>query len=184
MIINREMRAVILIIGTPTIMGHLRSALDGGMSVVKAGKRGAAPPVNRVYEPDSPKSCDPVLDDVDELIMSLDCKPAVKKRVVHEEEDSASFASPGVPEGGSASSAMPWLDRYESTNSLISQLEDTLRMMEANGCNLTNAWELANTARSLLDSADVTQALIYANRSFSIAQDIHRFPDNKGVAAS
>jgi hypothetical protein len=57
-------------------------------------------------------------------------------------------------------------------------------MMESKGCNLTNAWELANTARSLLDSADVTQALIYANRSFRIAQDVHRFPDSAGVAAS
>ncbi len=115
--------------------------------------------------------------------MSLDCEPSAKKKVVHEVEDPAIFSSPGVPVGGSDTGAMPWLDRYESTNSLIAQLEDTLRMMEANGCNLTNAWELANTARSLLDSADVTQALIYANRSFRIAQDIHRFPD-KGVAAS
>lgn len=178
------MRAVILIIGAPTIMGHLRSALVGGVNVVKAGKRAGAPPVDRVYEPDSPKSCDPILDDVDELIMSLDCEPSAKKKVVHEVEDPAIFSSPGVPVGGSDTGAMPWLDRYESTNSLIAQLEDTLRMMEANGCNLTNAWELANTARSLLDSADVTQALIYANRSFRIAQDIHRFPDTKGVAAS
>jgi len=152
--------------------------------VVKAGKRGGAPPVERVYEADPPKNCDPVLNDVDELIMSLDCEPAAKKKVVHEEEEEkTSYTSPGVPEEASAGGAVPWLDRYESTNSLILQLEQTLRMMEANGCNLTNAWELATTARSLLDSADVTQALIYANRSFRVAQDIHRFPD-KGVAAS
>ncbi|UCC92386.1 MAG: hypothetical protein JSW25_06845 [Thermoplasmata archaeon] len=151
--------------------------------MVKAGKRGGAPPVERVYEPDPPESCDPVLDDVDELIMSLDCEPAAKKKVV-QEQDEVDYASPGVPEEPSSEGAVPWLDRYESTNSLITQLEQTLRMMEANGCNLTNAWELANTARSLLDSADVTQALIYANRSFRIAQDIHRFPDRSGVAAS
>jgi hypothetical protein len=142
--------------------------------------------VERVYEADPPKACDPILDDVDELIMSLDCEPAAKKKKVsHDDgEDSSSYTSPGVPEEPSSEGAVPWLDRYESTNSLISQLEQTLRMMEANGCNLTNAWELANTARSLLDSADVTQALIYANRSFRIAQDIHRFPDSTGVAAS
>jgi hypothetical protein len=153
--------------------------------MVKAGKRGGAPPVERVYEADPPEACDPVVDDVDALIMSLDCEPAAKKKVVHEEtEDETPYTSPGVPEEPTSEGAVPWLDRYESTNSLISQLEQTLRMMEANGCNLTNAWELANTARSLLDSADVTQALIYANRSFRIAQDIHRFPDKSGVAAS
>lgn len=152
--------------------------------MVKAGKRGGAPPVERVYEADPPKSCDPVLEDVDELIMSLNCEPAAKKkRVVHEEEVT-SYRSPGVPEEASAGGAVPWLNRYETTNSLILQLEQTLRMMEANGCNLTNAWELANTARSLLDSADVTSALIYANRSFRIAQDIHRFPDATSVAVS
>jgi hypothetical protein len=153
--------------------------------MVKAGKRGGAPPVERVYEADPPRSCDPVLDDVDELIMSIDCEPRERKRSHHDEkEDEASYASPGVPDEGATEGAVPWLDRYESTNRLITQLEQTLRMMESNGCNLTNAWELANTARSLLDSADVTQALIYANRSFRIAQDIHRFPDSAGVAAS
>jgi hypothetical protein len=154
--------------------------------MVKAGKRGGAPPVERVFEADPPDPCDPVIDDVDDLIMSLDCPPATKKKkVVHEEtEDPSSYASPGVPEEAVSDGAVPWLDRYESTNNLINQLEQTLRMMEANGCNLTNAWELANTARSLLDSADVTQALIYANRSFRIAQDLHRFPDRAGVAAS
>ncbi len=152
--------------------------------MVKAGKRGGAPPVERVYEADPPDSCDPVLDDVDELIMSLDCEPAAKKQRVVSEDEETSYVSPGVPEEGVSEGAVPWLDRYESTNSLITQLEQTLRMMESNGCNLTNAWELANTARSLLDSADVTQALIYANRSFRIAQDIHRFPDSTGVAAS
>jgi hypothetical protein len=150
--------------------------------VVKAGKRGGAPPVDKVYEARSSESCDPIQDDLDQLIMSIDCEPKAKEQV-HHEEDEASIASPGVPEEGATEGAVPWLDRYESTNALISQLEQTLRMMESNGCNLTNAWELANTARSLLDSADVTQALIYANRSFRIAQDIHRFPD-AGVAAS
>jgi len=153
--------------------------------MVKAGKMGGAPPVERVYEPDPSESCDPIIDDVDELIMSLACEPAAKKKAVHDKgDDPGSFKSPGVPEQGVAEGAVPWLDRFETTNNLISQLEQTLRMMEANGCNLTNAWEMANTARSLLDSADVTQALIYANRSFSIAQDIHRFPDKGGVAAS
>ncbi len=116
--------------------------------------------------------------------MSIDCEPKERKRSHHEEEDIGSVRSPGVPDEVPTEGAVPWLDRYESTNRLISQLEDTLRMMESNGCNLTNAWELANTARSLLDSADVTQALIYANRSFRIAQDLHRFPDSAGVAAS
>lgn len=152
--------------------------------MVKAGKRGGAPPVERVYEADPPpESCDPVLDDVDQLIMSIGCEPG-ERRGQQDEDATGPVRSPGVPDEGETEGAVPWLDRYESTNRLIAQLEDTLRMMEANGCNLTNAWELANTARSLLDSADVTQALIYANRSFRMAQDIHRFPESSGVAAS
>ena len=153
--------------------------------MVKAGKRGGAPPVERVYEADPPKdSCDPVIDDVDQLIMSIDCEPEERAQSHREEEDTGPIQSPGVPDEGATEGAVTWLDRYDSTNRLSTQLEDTLRMMESRGCNLTNAWELANTARSLLDSADVTQALIYANRSFRIAQDIHRFPESSGVAAS
>jgi hypothetical protein len=93
-------------------------------------------------------------------------------------------ASPGVPEGEDDGGAMPWLDRYEATNRLIEQLEETLTMMEKRGVNLTQAWELANTARSLLDSADVAQALIFANRSFRMAMDIHRFQEPASGAAS
>jgi len=151
--------------------------------MVKAGKRVDAPPVDRVYEPDDERACDPMDDDLDQLISSIDCAPA-KRRGAPPEEDPGQHRSPGVPEGGSDGGAVPWLDRYETTSSLIMQLEDTLRMMESRGCNLTNAWELANTARSLLDSADVTQALIYANRSFRLAQEIHRFPEHGHVAAS
>jgi hypothetical protein len=67
---------------------------------------------------------------------------------------------------------------------LIGQLEDTLELMEQRGVNLTSAWALANTARSLLDSADVTQALIYANRSFRLALEVHRLEGPTGAAAS
>jgi hypothetical protein len=143
--------------------------------------------VERVYEPDDPESCDPVLDDVDELIMSLDCELSQEQTPEPAPpalEGAGVTASPGIPEGGADGAIVPWLDRYESTNALILQLEDTLRLMETNGVNLTSAWELANTARSLLDSADVTQALIYANRSFRMAQDCHQFPDSGSVAAS
>jgi hypothetical protein len=39
-------------------------------------------------------------------------------------------------------------------------------------------------ARSLLESADVIQALIYANRSFRLAMDVHRLNGEAKVAAS
>lgn len=154
--------------------------------MVKAGKRGTAPPVDRVYEVVDP-ACDPVMDDVDELILSLDCPPAKAAdddAVMAKEASTLEAPEQGMPESTSDTGGVPWLDRYESTSSLINQLEDTLRMMESKGVNLTNAWELANTARSLLDSADVAQALIYANRSFRVALDTHRFRDSTGVAAS
>jgi hypothetical protein len=132
-----------------------------------------------------------VAEDIDELISSLDCppeKPKVVKKVtvkrVLAQEQPEAMSSPGVPEGADDPGAVPWLDRYETTNNLIGQLEETLRVMEAKGVNLTSAWELANTARSLLESADVPQALIYANRSFRLAMDVHRFPDSTGAAAS
>lgn len=157
----------------------------------KVGKRGVHIPHMKGAQRSDPPACDAVLDDVDELIMSLDgVEPA---RASGAEEDSSEskrtvrkvkvVRSPGVPETPPDAGAVPWLDRFETTNALIQQLEDTLRLMESKGVNLTNAWELASTAKSLLDSADVAQALIYANRSFRMALDIHRFPET-GVAAS
>ncbi len=158
--------------------------------MVKAGKRGLMPQAEGAQRSD-PRACDPVLDDVDELIMSIDCDaPAAASSSGPDTPDKRTkvrkvkvVRSPGIPEMPSGEGSMPWLDRFETTNALINQLEDTLKMMETKGINLTNAWELANTARSLLDSADVAQALIYANRSFSLALDVHRFPES-GVAAS
>lgn len=158
--------------------------------MVKAGKRGMIPHAEGAQRSD-PQACDPVLDDVDELILSIDCDAPVKASGAEGDAQEKRtkvrkmkvVRSSGIPEEPSSEGAVPWLDRYESTNALISQLEDTLKMMERKGVNLTNAWELANTARSLLDSADVAQALIYANRSFSLALDVHRFPES-GVAAS
>ena len=118
--------------------------------------------------------------------MSIDCEPAERTQSPDPatEDELAAVRSPGVPEEVADNAVVPWLDRYESTNALIVKLEDTLRMMENKGVNLTNAWELATTARSLLESADVAQALIYANRSFRLALDVHKFPDSPGVAAS
>ena len=90
-------------------------------------------------------------------------------------------------EGGGSnldSSVIPWMDRYESTERLLKQLEETLQLMEARGVNLSSAWELANTARSLLDSADVIMALIYANRALRLALEVHRLHDGLGGTAS
>lgn len=157
----------------------------------KAGKRDAPiPHIEGVQRSNSP-TCDAVLDDVDELIMTLDCAEPAQASGAEEGSSKTKkivrkvkvVRSPGVPESPPGEGAVPWLDRFESTNALIQQLEDTLKLMESKGVNLTSAWELANTARSLLDSADVAQALIYANRSFRMALDIHRFPET-GVAAS
>ena len=159
--------------------------------MVKVGKRNAHVPHLEGIQRSDPPPCDTVLDDVDELIMSLDNTDNAEACRAEEESSESQktvrkvkvVRSPGVPEASPADAAVPWLDRFESTTALIKQLEDTLRLMESKGVNLTSAWELANTARSLLDSADVAQALIYANRSFGIALDIHRFPES-GVAAS
>jgi hypothetical protein len=159
--------------------------------MVKVGKRDAQIPHVEVHQRGEPPACDAVLDDVNELINSLDCvEPAKASGAEEDSSDSKKIVrkvkvvrSPGVPENPPDEGAVPWLDRFETTNALIQQLEDTLKLMESKGVNLTSAWELANTARSLLDSADVAQALIYANRSFRMALDIHRFPDT-GVAAS
>ena len=159
--------------------------------MVKVGKRDAHVPHIEGIQRSDPPPCDTVLEDVDELIMSLDCVepsqasgaeegPSESKKTVRKVKV---VRSPGVPETPPGDGAVPWLDRFETTNALIQQLEETLRLMESKGVNLTNAWELANTARSLLDSADVAQALIYANRSFRMALDLHRFPET-GVAAS
>ena len=155
--------------------------------MVKAGKREADTLLGEVSEPAGKEACDPVIDDVDELIMSLDCEP--QEPQVHEEvplnhEGLELPPTPEIPEGSNDTGAVPWLDRFDSTKRLIEQLEDTLKMMQDRGVNLTSAWELATTARSLLDSADVIQALIYTNRSFRMAQEIQRNDGQTGVAAS
>ena len=133
-----------------------------------------------------------MLDDVDELIMYLDSadpggpklpEPGPPEPPDHY-EDLPLPPSPSIPDGSNDAAAIPWLDRFEATERLIVQLEDTLGLMEQRGVNLTSAWELANTARALLDSADVTQALIYANRSFRLALEVHRLEGPSGVAAS
>lgn len=123
--------------------------------------------------------------------MSLDCGTEAEGQQDSDGEEAEASAeeaqtvrSPEVPDEGTDTSAVAWLDRYQATNDLILKLEETLAMMERQGVNLTSAWELANTARSLLESADVAQAIIYANRSFRMALDLHRFPDSQGVAAS
>ncbi len=159
--------------------------------MVKVGKRDAhVAHIEGIQRSDSPAG-DAILEDVDELILSLD-NPDQAEACGAEEGPSESekivrkvkvVRSPGIPGTLPDEEPVPWLDRFESTTALIKQLEDTLTLMESKGVNLTSAWELANTARSLLDSADVAQALIYANRSFGIALDIHRFPES-GVAAS
>jgi hypothetical protein len=154
--------------------------------VVKAGKRDSAAVAPGIEKPASDAAQDAVLDDVDELLNCLDCEQAVE----HEEDESLDILddadeleAPSIPDGSNDAGPVPWLDRYETTSHLIGQLEDTLRMMEEEGVNLTEAWEMANTARSLLDSADVVQALIFANRSFNMARQVHRM-GSSGAAAS
>ena len=154
--------------------------------MVKAGKRDSAAVASGVDKPASDAAQDAILDDVDELLNCLDCKPEAEQ--AEEEaldilEDSDDLEVPEIPDGSNDAGPVPWLDRYETTSHLIGQLEDTLRMMEEEGINLTEAWEMANTARSLLDSADVVQALIFANRSFNMARQVHRM-GSSGAAAS
>jgi hypothetical protein len=155
--------------------------------VVKAGKREATTSIKEVPEPARGDACDPVIDDVDELIMSLDCEPAepqAPEEINLGLNDVELPRSPKIPDGSNDAGAVPWLDRFDSTERLIEQLEDTLKMMEDRGVNLTSAWQLATTARSLLESADVVQALIYANRSFRMALEVQRGDGQMGAAAS
>ena len=166
-----------------------------------APRRSAAPvPVGRApsYGPGptpmggGDTECVDVLDDVDSLLMSIDsCND-----VAHDAGGATEDAVETGGEGGSGevavegkgsnldSSVIPWMDRYESTERLLKQLEETLGLMEARGVNLTSAWELANTARSLLDSADVIMALINANRALRMALEVHRLHDGLGGSAS
>jgi hypothetical protein len=160
--------------------------------MVKAGKRDVAALKEGMDVMDPGVDSNSVLDDVDELIMCLDCEdhegpklpvPAPPEPPDHY-EDLPLPPSPSIPDGSNDAAAIPWLDRFEATERLIVQLEDTLDLMGQRGINLTSAWELANTARALLDNADVTQALIYANRSFRLALEVHRLDGSSGVAAS
>jgi hypothetical protein len=132
---------------------------------------------------------DSIIDDVDELIMSIDQEPEGPQEPSTDEpplepEKQLPPPSPEIPEGSDDSGAVPWLDRYQATNHLIEKLEETLNMMEERGVNLTEAWQLATIAKSLLDSADVVQALIYANRSFRLAMDVHRLNGEAKTSAS
>ncbi len=132
-----------------------------------------------------------ILDDVDELIHSIDSGNDARKRqddselIIMDDDDDEGDVDTAV-EGGEAldDTVIPWMERYDTTEKLITQVEETLRNLEQRGVNLTTAWDMANTARSLLDSADVVQALIYANRSFRLALEVHRLQDGGGGAAS
>ena len=165
-----------------------------------APRRGVVPaPVSTVPHPFSPapsqagvgdNGCVDVLDDVDSLLMTIDaCQDGTGERGGDAgggeggSEGSGEVAADG-PSSNLDSSIIPWMDRYESTERLLKQLEETLRLMEARGVNLSSAWELANTARSLLDSADVIMALIYANRALRLALEVHRLHDGLGGTAS
>jgi len=179
--------------GSP-VPAHLRGA--------GAPRGGDVPvPVGSVPHPFGPGNssagigdggCVDVLDDVDTLLMSIDsCNDGAPDRgeggedVVETGGEGGSGAV--ATEGGGSnldSSVIPWMDRYESTERLLKQLEETLSLMEARGVNLSSAWELANTARSLLDSADVIMALIYANRALRLALEVHRLHDGLGGTAS
>ncbi len=160
--------------------------------MVKAGKRDVAALKEGLDEMDPGADSDPVLDDVDELINSLDSEELEGPQLPEpgppeppdQYEDLPLPPSPSIPDGSNDAAAIPWLDRFEATERLIVQLEETLDLMGQRGINLSSAWELANTARALLDSADVTQALIYANRSFRLALEVHRLEGSTGVAAS
>jgi hypothetical protein len=138
-----------------------------------------------------PLESEDILDDVEELILSIDSGNDVKKQhddgelIIMDDDDDEEEADTDV-EGEETldDSVIPWMDRYDTTEKLITQVEETLRQLEERGVNLTTAWDMANTARSLLDSADVVQALIYANRSFRLALEVHRLQDGSGGAAS
>ena len=166
-----------------------------------APRRSAAPvPVGRApsYGPGPSRvggggtECVDVLGDVDSLLMSIDtCHDGAPEGGEGSGDAIEAGGEEGsgevVAEGGGSnmdSSVIPWMDRYESTERLLKQLEETLRLMEARGVNLSSAWELANTARSLLDSADVIMALIYANRALRLALEVHRLHDGLGGTAS
>ena len=165
-----------------------------------APRRSAAPvPVGRApsYGPGPSRTgggdgeCADFLDDVDSLLLSIDtCHDDTPDRGGGTDDDvdagDGGSGEAAVAEKGTDldSSIIPWMDRYESTERLLKQLDETLRLMEARGVNLTSAWELANTARSLLDSADVIMALIYANRALRMALEVHRLHDGLGGTAS
>jgi hypothetical protein len=142
--------------------------------------------------PSRDAGCEDVLDDVDSLLHSIDsCREGPEGSGGGGDEDvgsSSDGSGEAVASSGTGftddSCVIPWMDRYDTTERLLKQLEETLRLMEARGINLTSAWELANTARSLLDSADVVTALIYANRAMRMALEVYRLHDGFGGVAS
>jgi hypothetical protein len=136
------------------------------------------------------RDCVEVLDDVDNLLDSLDQKSVDGSRGCADGDASEQAADEIAelvvePQGyGFDSGVMPYLDRYETTERLLEQLEETLQLMEARGTVLTTAWELVRTARALLESAEIVQALIYANRALRVALEVNRLQMAPGGAAS
>ena len=134
--------------------------------------------------------CAGVLDDVDDLLDSLDGEAAQGARGCSDGDASKEAAEEIAelvvePQGyGFDSGVVPYLDRYETTERLIDQLEETLQLMEARGTPLTTAWELVRTARAFLESAEIVQALIYANRALRVALEVNRLHMTPGGAAS
>ena len=165
---------------------HPRSVPAQAMRVLRQGPFGpeAAPPEG------ADRDCGSVLDDVDDLLTSINERGVEGARGCAGGDSSKEVAEEiaelvAEPQGyGFDSGVVPYLDRYETTERLLEQLEETLHLMEARGINLTTAWELVRTARALLESADIVQALICANRALRVALEVNRLHMAPGGAAS
>ena len=162
-----------------------RSAPAAALRVLRQGPFGPT-----VVSSAGDRDCVEVLDDVDNLLDSLDQKSVDGSRGCADGDASEQAADEIAelvvePQGyGFDSGVMPYLDRYETTERLLEQLEETLQLMEARGTVLTTAWELVRTARALLESAEIVQALIYANRALRVALEVNRLQMAPGGAAS
>ncbi len=162
-----------------------RSVPAQALRVLKQGPFGPT-----VVQSPGDRDCAGVLDDVDDLLGSIDTPGAQGAKGCADGDASQQAAEEiaeivAEPQGyGFDSGVVPYLDRYETTERLIEQLEETLHLMEARGVNLTTAWELVTTARALLESADIVQALIYANRALRVALEVNRLHMAPGGAAS